>query len=174
MLDDMQQHTRPPITTHHPDADSVVAAVERRSFATLATTSPAGIPHVAGVLYERVGDDLYVSTLRTSRKARNVASSGRVAVCIPIRRVPLGPPASVQFQASADVLDVDDPSILEAIAAGELDSLTGHGELDLPDSCFIRVSLPSRLLTYGLGMPLRSLIKDPLSAAGVVTIEAWS
>ena len=157
-----------PADLHRPDPERVVRAIAKRSFATLASVSPAGRPHVAGVLYEAVGDRLYVSTLRSSRKARNVAANGRVGVCIPIRRLPVGPPSSVQFQAAADVLAVDDPAISGLVAEGRLASITGHGELELADGCFLRIEMPQRMLTYGLGMPLRTLIKDPLGASGVV------
>lgn len=153
---------------HRPDPEQVARAIAKRSFATLASVSPAGRPHVAGVLYEAVADRLYISTLRSSRKARNVAANGQVGVCIPIRRLPIGPPSTVQFQAVADVLAVDDPVISGLVADGHLASITGHGELELADGCFLRIEVPPRLLTYGLGMPLRSLIKDPLGASGIV------
>jgi hypothetical protein len=165
------QHHSPSSTAdalHRPDAAGVAAAMEKRSFAMLSTVSPAGIPHAAAVLYEIVGSAMYVNTSRNSRKALNVAANGRVGVCIPIRRFPVGPPSSVQFQARAAVLDLDDPAITAAFAAGELSSLTKHGELDLPDDCFLLIALPRRLATYGLGMSIRTLVKDPLGAAGVV------
>jgi hypothetical protein len=163
--------TRP---AFQPDARAVAGAIANRSFATLATVSPAGHPHVAGVLYEQVGSDLYISTLRSSRKARNIAANGRVGVCVPIRRLPVGPPSSVQFQGCAEVLDVDDPAVTALVGSGSLGSITGHGELEIPDGCFIRVVIPRRLLTYGLGMSLRSLIRDPLAAGGVIDPDADS
>ena len=58
------------------------------TFCTLAT-STGEQPHVVGVLYVAVGGVLYVSTHRTSKKARNVEANPRVAVCIPIRRYPM-------------------------------------------------------------------------------------
>ena len=154
-------------TPHRPDVARVRKQLARRSFATLATTSPAGRPHVAGVLYELVDDAMYVSTMSSSRKARNVASNSNVAVVVPIRRLPVGPPSTIQFQTSAEVLAVDDPQILDLVAAGQLKSITGHGELELADGCFLRIPVPSRLVTYGLGMPIRRLIADPLGGGGV-------
>lgn len=179
-VDGMQNTTHDPHldrtapAAHHPDPTRIVTTVRRRSFATLATTSPAGVPHVAGVLFEIVGNDLYVNTLSASRKARNVAANGRAAVCVPIRRLPVGPPSSVQFQSTAEVVAVDDERVLAAVDRGQLSSLTSHGELDLPDGCFLRIALPPRLVTYGLGMSVRALIADPLGAAGAVEIDAWS
>lgn len=153
-----------------PRLDQVVRAVARRSFCTLATASPTNRPHVAGVLCVADGTTLYVSTRRTSRKARNIADNPRVFVCIPVRRLPVGPPSSVQFAATADLLAPTDPDIARLVGAGRLKAITGHGELDLPDGCFIRVTPDGRLHTYGLGLPLRRLIRDPLNAGGRVDL----
>lgn len=158
-------------TLHRPSEAHVRRLIERRSYATLATVSEAGRPHAAGVLYELVGDTIFVNTLRHSRKARNVAHSGHVGVTIPVRRVPAGgPPSAVQFQARADLLAVDDPAITALVDGGSLRSLTSHGELELPDGCFIRIDLPKRIHTYGIGMSLLSLIRHPLEAAGLVEL----
>ena len=164
-------HTQVPSSTPdpvRPDPTKVGRAIRKRSFATLATVSPADHPHNAGVLYEAVGTTLYISTMRSSRKARNAAANPRVGVTIPIRRLPVGPPSSVQFQGSADVLALDDPEILDLVDAGKLKSITGHGELELAGGCFIRITPGEKLFTYGLGMSLWRLIRDPLNAAGRV------
>jgi hypothetical protein len=152
-------------------ADVVVRAIDARAFCTLATTSDAGFPHVAGVLYAAVGTDLYVSTLRWSRKARNVAANPAVAVCIPVRRLPVGPPSSVQFQGRAELLDLDDPGLRRLAASGDLKAVTGHGELELPGGCFLRITPNGRAATYGLGMSLRQFLRDPLGAAGVADLR---
>lgn len=159
-------------TTHsaRPEPHEVVRAIHRRSFCTLATVSEGGRPHSAGVLYEAVGPTLYVNTLRTSRKARNVATNPNVGVCIPIRRLPVGPPSSVQFQARANILDNDDREITRLIADGHLRSITGHGELENPDGCFLRITPTGRINTYGLGMSLRQLLHDPLNAGGSIDL----
>ena len=145
-------------------------AIAARTFCTLATSSDAARPHVAGVLYNAVGHTLYVSTLRDSRKARNIAVNPRVAVTIPIRRLPIGPPSAVQFQGTATILDNDDPEVREHAAAGRLKAISGHGELELPTGCVLRIIPGRRLVTYGLGMPLLRLVRDPLNAAGAVEL----
>jgi general stress protein 26 len=149
-------------------------AVAKRSFCTLATSSDAGRPHVAGVIYSAVGTTFYVSTLRDSRKARNIAANPRVAVSVPVRRLPIGPPSAVQFQGTAEILDNDDPHVRELAAAGRLKAISAHGELELPTGCVLRITPGRRLITYGLGMSLRRLLRDPLDAAGVVELPASS
>ncbi|MGF1470368.1 MAG: pyridoxamine 5'-phosphate oxidase family protein [Rubrobacteraceae bacterium] len=162
----------PKSRTHaRPTPAAVLRDLGRRSFCTLATVSPAGRPHIAGVIYELVDRELFVSTRRTSRKARNIAADPHVGVCVPVRRLPAGPPASVHFQSTATILAPEDPALLALLEAGRLKSITGHGELELADGCFLLIPLPARLLTYGLGVSLRRLISDPLNAAGHVTLE---
>jgi hypothetical protein len=146
---------------------AVVEAIRKQSFATLATTSSEAWPHAAGVLYALSDGRLFVSTMRSSRKARNILENPRVAVTIPVRRAPVGPPSSIIFQTNARVLDLDDPGLRKAAASGDLKAVTGHGELELPGGCFIEITLPRKVVTYGLGMSLLSLIRDPMSAAGV-------
>ena len=153
-------------------AAEALRLLDRRSYAVLASTSEAGRSHSAGVLYARSGNELYFSTMRSSRKARNVAANRSVGVTVPIRRVPIGgPPSAIMFQGTAEVLDLDDPVLLERVATGDLKAVTGHGELDLPGGCFVRIVLPKRLHTYGLGMSLWSLIRDPLNAAGTIDLS---
>lgn len=150
--------------------DAVLRLIRKRSFATLATTSPQGRPHVAGVLYDLVDRDLWISTDLASRKGRNIAANPRVAVAIPVRRLPVGPPSTIHFQATAQLVPHDDPLLRELAAAGRLPTVTKHGELDRPGGCFVRIGLPDRLLTYGLGMSLRQLIRNPLAAAGQASL----
>lgn len=165
---DTQQHTAQatPSPLELP-AKAVLEAIGKRSFATLASTSAEGWPHAAGVLYALSGDHLYVSTMRTSRKARNIAQDPRVAVTVPVRRAPFGPPSTIMFQTTARVLELDDPELAAAAASGNVDAVIGHGELELPGGVFLQVALPRKVVTYGLGMSLLSLIRDPMSAAGV-------
>ena len=111
---------------------------------------------------------LWINTLRTGRKVRNIADNPSVAVTVPIRRLPVGPPSTVHFQSTASVVALDAPEVIELIERGALTSLTGHGELELADGCFLRIPLPKRLLTYGLGMSLLELIRNPLAGGGVV------
>ena len=154
-----------------PTSSQISRAVTRRSFCTVATSSGAERPHVAGVLYAAVDDVLYISTDRRSRKARNIAQNPQVFVCIPVRRLPLGPPSSVQFCSTAELLAVDHPDVVRLAAEGRLKSITGHGELTLDRGCFVRIAAPERYFTYGLGLPLRKLIRDPLNAAARVDRE---
>ncbi len=149
------------------DPDDLLGIMAKRNFANLATVSAGGWPHSAGVLYAVVGRDMFVSTELGTRKARNIAHEERVAVAIPVRRIPFAPPSLIHFQTTAHLCSLDDPHIRRLVAAGDLDKVTSHGELGLADGCFVRIAIPSRINTYGLGMSLYRFAKDPLNAVGV-------
>jgi hypothetical protein len=153
-----------------PDARSVARAIERRSYAVISTVSPAGRPHGAGILCSPVDGRLHFSTLRSSRKGRNLLAHPWAAVTIPVRRLPVGPPSGVHFQARAEVLDLDDPEVRALADAGALKAITSHGELELAGGCIVRLTPVGRVHTYGLGLSLRRLIADPLSAGGSVEL----
>lgn len=153
-----------------PEPDHVRRLLAKRSFATVASVSERGRPHVAGVLYALADDALWISTERGSRKARNVDANPHVAVDVPVRRLPVGPPANIHFQSRAELLTAADPRVRARLDAGDLRSITGHGELDLPDGCFVRIPLPARMHTYGIGMSLVQLARDPLACGGMVEL----
>lgn len=145
-------------------ADKVRATVRKRTFCTIATVSDAGHAHSAGVVYTFADDALWVHTLRTSRKGKNLAGTGRIGVCIPFRRLPVGPPYTIHFQASAELVAMDDPAALELIAAGKLKGISGHGELDMPDGCFVRLRPTGSVHSFGPGAKIIDLIRDPLGS----------
>ncbi len=161
-----------PIADHARHVERIQRAIDGRSFAVVSTVSHAGFPHAAGVIYAAVGSDIYVHTMRSSRKARNIVDNERVAVVVPVRRLPVGPPFTVQFQGRAAVLDMGDPEITAHLDAGRLRAITGHGALDEPDGCFVRIRPTRTVHTYGIGVSAIALARDPLHV-GARTID-WT
>jgi hypothetical protein len=149
------------------------SAIDARSFAVVSTVSAAGHPHAAGVVYANDGLDLYISTHRTSRKARNVAANGRAAIVVPVRRLPIGPAFEIHYQATARLLANDDPQVTALVERGVLAAITKHGELDEPDSCVVEIRPTGRLHTYGLGVSPLAVARDPLHVgAGMVDLDS--
>jgi hypothetical protein len=174
--------TGPVDASGHPvdDADQaarVLRALRSRNFAMLATVSSAGFPHAAGVQYALAGSDtapvLYTHTMRSSRKARNVAAEGRVGVVVPVRRLPVGPPFTLQFQARAEIVEMDSPEIAGLLAGGRLKEVSSHGELDEPDGCYLRIVPNGTIHTYGIGVSAIGVARDPLHVgARTVRLDA--
>jgi nitroimidazol reductase NimA-like FMN-containing flavoprotein (pyridoxamine 5'-phosphate oxidase superfamily) len=152
--------------------EQVTRALARRSFCVLATASPAGEPHAVGVLYAPDHTTLYVHTFRDTRKARNVAANPYVAVCVPVRRLPVGPAMAVQFRGRAEIVEHDDPEIARLIQSGRLRKILVDGALEDPRGCFLRITPAGRVSTYGIGIPLRQVLRDPLSAIGSVSLTS--
>jgi len=152
--------------------DRVWQTIERRSFCTLATSSASNEPHVAGVLYAVADRVLYLTTQTHSKKGRNLRENGRVGVCIPVRRLPVGPPFCVQFRGTAELLSPHDPDLTILINAGRLKTITSHGELDDPDSWFVRLVPDRRISTYGIGVPLLTLLRDPIHGSRTIDMSA--
>ena len=167
----MTTTTITPIPTQTPTSDQAAVrkqlrkvrkVIASKTFATLATTSPAGRPHVSGVLYDEVDGALWVHTMRSSRKARSIAANPHVAVSIPFRKLPVGPPYTVQFQGTAGLVDMHDPEVVGLVATGALKTVSAHGALDEPDGVFVRI-VPGRTVhSYGLGANPIDLVRDPL------------
>jgi general stress protein 26 len=160
----MAETARPSHAATH-DRDATVRAAARRAlernhFCTLATCSLENLPHVVGVTYAAVDGRLYIHTIDTSRKAVNIRRNPRVAVCVPVRRLPFGPPFCVQFQGKAELLAADDPEIEQLIGAGKLKSIVAFGALSVPGTCFLRVTLGRRISTFGIGVPMLELLRD--------------
>lgn len=149
--------------------EAVRETLAANSFCTLATSSAANRPHVAGVLYALVGRDLYVNTDRDSRKARNIAANDQVAICVADHAIPDAPPFTASLQATATLLDNDDPSITALVADGSLAAITSHGELERPGTCMVKIVPNGRIATYGIGVAPEDFAADPLNAFGVVT-----
>src|SRR5262245_31472415 len=93
--------------------------LRQQNFAVLPTADAAGRPHAAGVNYgvSRPGRDLalYVMTRRHLQKARDVAQNPNVALVVPLPRRFLWflPPATIQLQDQADILDGTDDEVTD-------------------------------------------------------------
>jgi general stress protein 26 len=152
------------VTTTAYDPEQQLAVIRRalakQSFCVLATSSAEQRPHAVGLLYACVDLDLYVLVDENSIKVRNVRANTRVAVCVPVRKYPLGPPMAVQFQGTAQILTPDDPAIRQLLTAGRLKRITGFGAASKPGICFLKITPYQRISSYGLGVPLRRLMRD--------------
>ena len=143
--------------------------IAKQSFLTLATSSAENRPHVAGLVYAEVDGIFYLNTHEMSVKARNIQQNPRVAATIPVRKYPIGPPLTIQFQGTAELRANDHPTIQRLLQAGKLKAITSHGELDNPGGCFIEVVPNGRMVTYGIGVGMLALMRDPLN--GIRTVR---
>jgi len=163
-MDDMQTQTLIESSTVYCGPNHGVAIrkiLTKRSFCTLSTTSPQQRPHAAGVVYIWANNALWVHTLRSSRKGRNIAANDRVGICVAFRKLPVGPPFTIHFQASACLVDMQSSEALALVEAGELNAIT---ELDMKDGCFVRITPRGTVHSFGPGARILDLIRNPLES----------
>lgn len=140
----------------------IASTLARTTFCTIATVSEAGHPHSAGVICVWADGAMWIHTMRSSRKGRNIAHDSRVAVTVPYRKLPLGPPFTLHFQGCAALVPVDDAAMQPMLRAGALKLISGHGALDEPDGVFVRIAPTGTVHSYGLGAGTLDLVRDPL------------
>ena len=80
----------------------------------------------------------------------------------------------LQFRGRATIVEQDDPEVVRLIGEGRLEKILVDGALDDPRGCFLRITPGRRVSTYGIGMPVRQVLRDPLSAIGSVRLTSES
>lgn len=165
--------THPAASTVEPtQTKRITKILARRSFCVVATTSPSGHSHAAGVVFDWADGAMYIHTMRSSRKARNIAANPNVGIVVPARRLPVGPPFTIQFQATATILSMTDATIRRLLAERKLTTTSGHGALDEANGCFLQITPAGAMHTYGIGVRIIDIIRDPLHAGARTT--GWS
>ena len=143
----------------------------KASFAVVSHVTPDGEPRSSGVVYTVLDRRMFVVVAADSWKARHIATSGRVAVTVPVRRggimslvFPI-PPATISSHASAVVHAPDSPDGERVLAQ--------LGRLLPPerrDTCrIVEIRPVGRFVTYGIGVPLMRM-RDPVLARGRVPV----
>jgi hypothetical protein len=152
-------------------SEQVWREVAKGSFAVLGYVTPAGEPRSSGVVYQTLGERLYVAVAPESWKARHVAIGGRVAVTVPLRRggflsllVPI-PPATVSFHGTAIVHPHGSPEV-----QGVLQRLASLLPADRQASASIIEVVPEGVfVTYGVGVSLMKM-RDPAAACARIAV----
>ncbi|MFQ5778701.1 MAG: pyridoxamine 5'-phosphate oxidase family protein, partial [Terriglobia bacterium] len=148
--------------------EQVWKEIESGMFAVLGYVNPQGEARTSGIVYHVRDRRLYIGVYRDSWKARHIASNPRVSLTVALpRRIPFFPwvkipPATITFQGEAEVRDFDGvaPAIGRALVSGlELEADPAAA------LAVIQVKPRGEFLTYGIGVPLRTMTK-PGQAAG--------
>ncbi len=117
-------------------------ASQLTGLAHVATASADGAPHVAVVAPVLEGGELWIFTLRSSRKARNLAANPRISLM-------WRPRAEIYLTASAELVDsADDKARLWARPDLPFDPAGFFGTPDNPDFVLVRVT-PRRAMVMG-------------------------
>jgi Pyridoxamine 5'-phosphate oxidase len=145
--------------------EQVWQALAKASFAVVSYVTPSGEPRSSGVVYKLVDRRLYTAVAPWSWKAKHIATRGRVAVTVPVRRggilslVAAIPPATISFHGRAIVHQAGSPETPTLLK--ELGSLIPAERR--ATGWVIEIVPEGQFLTYALGVPLRKMI-DPVAA----------
>lgn len=146
-------------------SEQVWEALGKASFAILSYVTPTGEPRSSGVVYAIQGGRLYVAVSPDSWKAKHIATDGRVAVTVPVRRggilslvAPI-PPATITFHGAATVHPAGSPQVRPLLK--ELGSLVPAERQS--SASVIEVVPEGTFLSYGIGVSLMKM-RDPVAA----------
>jgi general stress protein 26 len=161
--------------------EMVLNQLRKHDFAVLSTVSEDGMPFSAGVSYGVTGTDkelaIYVMTRRHLRKARNIAANPRISLVVPLARRVLWflPPATIQLQGTAEILDWTDETGTEVfgrfwmgrriLEAYETSRRRGETRVR-----FLRITPDPVVHTYMVGSSVWELRKRMESAAATVDL----
>ena len=152
--------------------EEVWREVAKSSFAVISYATPSGDPRSSGVVYKTIGNRLYVATAPDRWKARHIASSGRVAVTVPVRRggvlslvLPI-PPATISFHGTAVVHRADAPEVRPLLA--QLGSLLPKDRRH--SAAIIEVIPEGAFVAYDIGVSLTEM-RDPTAARARVPVS---
>ena len=148
--------------------DLVLRELRGNHFAVLSTVGEDGTPHSAGVNYgiaERGRDfAVYVMTRRHLQKSRNITHNPKVSLVVPIARrlLWLLPPATVQLQGRAEILDWTDivgTDVFEHFWMGQrlLAAYRASNRRGETRICFLKITPDSVIRTYMVGYSIWEL-----------------
>ena len=150
--------------------DQVWEELERQLFAVVGMVTASGQARTAGIVYVVRDRNLYFTTSRDAWKAKHIAKNPRVSLTVTIpKRIPLMPwigipAATITFQGEASIHRLED------VDSEIHETLTRDLEVDaafIADACVIRVRPEGHFLTYGVGVPLRTMRRPHEAAARV-------
>ena len=154
-------------------AAQIWTEIAEQMFAVVGYVTPRGEARTAGVVYRVRDRRLYFNTDTEAWKARHLQENPSISVTVLVpRRVAFLPwiripPATIAFQGSARILSVGDApaGVVDAL----VDKLEPREEL-LRGTSVAEVTAKGHFVTYGIGVPVRTMLK-PYEAAGRVAVE---
>lgn len=147
--------------------------LEDNLFGVLGYVTPRQEARTVGIVYVVRDFSLYITTRRSSWKAKHIPLNPNVSMTVPIpKRIPLLPwikipAATITFFGTAAILALDEVS-------QEFSHTLFRGLEEDPDVaedlCIIKVTPEGDFLTYGVGVPLLAM-RDRQQARGRVPVH---
>lgn len=146
--------------------------IRKKTFGVLSTVSPKGRAQSSGVLYG-VSDSsevlkIYILTGKNYKKVENIAKNPNVSFTItfPHYYFRMVPASTIQFQASARLVSIDDEKALRSYKKKRILRmvLNWDDEYEKEDMVFIELIPISKYNCYGVGFPFIHLARHASDA----------
>ena len=150
--------------------DQVWHEVEKGLFAVMGMVTEKGEARTVGIVYLVRDRHLYIAIDRSTWKTKHIEKNPNVSLTVAIpKRIPFMPwikipAATITYQGEASIHRLED------VDPGIHETLTGDLEVDadfVAGACVIRVQPEGHFLTYGVGVPLRTMRRPHEAAARV-------
>lgn len=163
--------------------EQVERELRKRNFGILGTVSKKGRSQSVGVVYAvspaNMPFEIYVMSQTKTTKAQNIVANPNVSFVVPLTRRVLSfvPPACIQFQATARILEASDEVGMRAFKASYLlrmmlDEASRADIAALGEVCFIRIEPDDVINTYGVGFSAWQFREHVTNAASKVHVPA--
>ena len=145
----------------------IEAQLRRKTFGVLSTISRDGSSQTTGILYAvsppGAAFRLYLITVRSYLKARNIARNPQISFLVPYPHalLPFVPASCISFSATAEILPPDDLEGREAFTANRILRMNLAEANAMADGIFLRIRPKRSVHCYGIGFGLMTIARNP-------------
>ncbi|MHA1741335.1 MAG: pyridoxamine 5'-phosphate oxidase family protein [Candidatus Thorarchaeota archaeon] len=167
---------------NYPGFDYIERQIRKKIFGVLGTVDNKNGAHCTGIMYGVAPKDepfaLYLLTGAEYKKTRNIRKNPNVSFAIPFPHHWLRfiPDYCIQFQGKAEILPVDDPVAVRSFQSKYMlrENLKAAEKLAIMTSddrpVFLRITPRKRIHVFGVGISLRTMLKNIELGAYSVTV----
>lgn len=146
--------------------------IKKQNWLVLSSVNSKNIPYSSVLVYQSDGNVIICQTGTNTLKANNIRDNNKVAITIPIRKnflhklIP-APPAEIHFSTEAKILPKENKEARRIFSR----YLKHSEKVEIPqDSIWIKIDVPNKVTTYGIGVPLLKM-RDPNKARNIVNLS---
>jgi len=156
----------------------IEAQLRKKTFGVLSTISPGGSSQTTGIIYALsppgAAFRLYLITVRSYLKARNIARNPQVSFLVPYPHtlLPFVPASCISFSATAEIAPLDDPEGRAAFATNRILRMNLAETDSFEDGVFLRIRPKRSMHCYGIGIGLMTIARNPAEAGYSVEIPS--
>jgi general stress protein 26 len=156
----------------------IEAQLRKKTFGVLGTINPDGSLQSTGILYAvsppGAAFRLYLLTVRSYLKARNIARNPQISFLVPYphRLLHFVPASCISFSGTAEIAPRDDPEGRAAFAVNRILRMNLAEADATPDMILLRVRPKRSMHCYGIGMGVVQIARNPAEAGCSVEVPA--